>query len=1439
MQLEVRAMLTPVTHYHADFSDAGGAPSLDGFTIDNNIGAPVAGLWHLSTGRGNDPGHSSDDSMYFGTGETSTGGGNYDVGHTAGRITSSAINNIPAGAVLSFNYLLQTENAGGFDVPNVFISANSGAFNSQSITLNQTAGGFQIASLDLSAFRGQNIQVRFEFNTADETNNGFEGWYVDDVMVTTGTRNIQGTVFNDVNDNDLLDGDQGFPDTRVFIDDNDNGLYDTDYFSVDGLNATPVAIPDNTTVTSTITISGTPLELVRDVNVTLNITHTYNSDLDVFLIAPNGTRVELFTDVGDAAVNFTSTTLDDEASSFITSGTAPYTGTFRPEGSLAVLDGIAIAGTWTLEITDDSAADIGTLNSWSLQLGVTRTFQNTTINLPIPNPGTITSPINVSGTTGFIQDIDVQLNILHFAVRDLDIFLIAPNGVRVELVTDAAPDTGSHFSQTIFDDEAATAILDGSAPFTGRFRPEGLLSALDGYSANGTWQLEVTDDTIGFTGTLNNWSLALTIGERTDFTDAFGNYDIPVTEVGNSFRVRQATPPGFIPTAPSTGMQLVTVAPEVSTVAGVNFGNQRPDFRMISATGDGGTGISVTYEITNGDIAPIAIDIFQSSDALLDGSDTFVTTLFLEPADRTVGIHTVNLVLGVDIILPGAGIADLDTDYRLLFTADSVNLVEEPDVNPLNEDNTVAFTGVYHQTGGPVMAFGFETADTFTVTPNGLNVEFDFNNASMTNPLQTSYPIGNVTQFRLRGAGGDDNFTSGANNDTMSIPLAIWGGAGLDTIQGGDGNDSLFGGADNDLYVFFPSENVESDTVEEAPAVGRDTVDFSQLSTAVTLNLGLTTPQAVNANRTLTLTSATGLEDATGGSAADTLTGNSLANILTGNSGDDVLSGGHGSDTLNGGGGNDRYVFGGATVGGETDTIVESPSLDSDTLDFSSRTIAVTVNIATGTQQQVHTDRQLILGSGLAMENVIGGSGVDTLTGNSRANVLTGNAGHDILNGGLGSDTLNGGAGNDRYVFGGATVGGETDTISEASSVDSDTLDFSSRTIAVTVNIATGTQQQVHTDRQLILGSGLALENVIGGSGVDTLTGNSRANVLTGNVGHDILNGGLGSDILDGGAGNDRYVFGSATSGGETDTISEASSVDSDTLEFSSRTIAVTVNIATGAQQQVHTDRQLILGSGLAIENVIGGSSNDSLTGNSRANTLTGNAGNDVLNGGLGSDFLIGGPGSDRYVFGGATAGGELDTITELSNLDQDTLDFSSRTIAVTMNISDSVNQQQVHTDRKIKLSSGLGIDIVLGGSGDDTLTGNSSNNVLVGNGGKDKLTGNSGRDILIGGLGLDTLSGGNDDDILISGRTTHDATPSSLGTLLTGWISGSPYATRVAALKAGVGSPAVTLIAKTTALNDSGEKDSLTGGSGTDWYFKALDEAILDLFSGEIVEAL
>jgi uncharacterized repeat protein (TIGR01451 family) len=129
---------------------------------------------------------------------------------------------------------------------------------------------------------------------------------------------------------------------------------------------TPRPIADNTTFTSPIAVTDT--ETVLDVEVRLNITHTYDGDLDIFLIGPNGTRVELTTDNGDTGENFSATIFDDEAATSITAGTPPYAGRFRPEGSLSTLDGLPSNGTWTLEVTDDANVDVGQLVDWTLIL---------------------------------------------------------------------------------------------------------------------------------------------------------------------------------------------------------------------------------------------------------------------------------------------------------------------------------------------------------------------------------------------------------------------------------------------------------------------------------------------------------------------------------------------------------------------------------------------------------------------------------------------------------------------------------------------------------------------------------------------------------------------------------------------------------------------------------------------------------------------------------------------------------------------------------------------------------------------------------------------------------------------------------------------------------------------------------------------------------------
>lgn len=124
------------------------------------------------------------------------------------------------------------------------------------------------------------------------------------------------------------------------------------------------SIPDPGTVSVSITV--TDSFIIDDVNATLNIKHPYDSDLTVFLKGPDGTRINLFTRVGGSGDNFSGTILDDEASLAITSGSAPFSGSFRPAESLGVFDGKNVHGTWTLEITDSVRRDKGTLLNWTL-----------------------------------------------------------------------------------------------------------------------------------------------------------------------------------------------------------------------------------------------------------------------------------------------------------------------------------------------------------------------------------------------------------------------------------------------------------------------------------------------------------------------------------------------------------------------------------------------------------------------------------------------------------------------------------------------------------------------------------------------------------------------------------------------------------------------------------------------------------------------------------------------------------------------------------------------------------------------------------------------------------------------------------------------------------------------------------------------------------------
>ncbi len=104
---------------------------------------------------------------------------------------------------------------------------------------------------------------------------------------------------------------------------------------------------------------------------------------------------------------------------------------------------------------------------------------------------------------------------------------------------------------------------------------------------------------------------------------------------------------------------------------------------------------------------------------------------------------------------------------------------------------------------------------------------------------------------------------------------------------------------------------------------------------------------------------------------------------------------------------------------------------------------------------------------------------------------------------------------------------------------------------------------------------------------------------------------------------------------------------------------------------------------------------------------------------------------------------------------------------------------------------------------------------------------------------GLDRLNGGNGDDILIAGVLASGTTLAKLIHIRTEWTSTNSYSTRIANLRAGVGASVASLKAKVNVLNDPGEDDALTGGTGSDWFFGSLDDVITDLVTGELIDRL
>ncbi len=133
-------------------------------------------------------------------------------------------------------------------------------------------------------------------------------------------------------------------------------------------------IYDNQTIDIPIVVSGLP-NAIDTANfgletVCVNITHTYDADVTVWIVAPDGTAGVLFANVGGGGQNFTNTCVNDNGSLTFGASNAPFTGTFKPTGQMGLVNNNQNPnGTWHLRVNDNYGADEGTVNSFSITFG--------------------------------------------------------------------------------------------------------------------------------------------------------------------------------------------------------------------------------------------------------------------------------------------------------------------------------------------------------------------------------------------------------------------------------------------------------------------------------------------------------------------------------------------------------------------------------------------------------------------------------------------------------------------------------------------------------------------------------------------------------------------------------------------------------------------------------------------------------------------------------------------------------------------------------------------------------------------------------------------------------------------------------------------------------------------------------------------------------------
>jgi len=595
-------------------------------------------------------------------------------------------------------------------------------------------------------------------------------------------------------------------------------------------------------------------------------------------------------------------------------------------------------------------------------------------------------------------------------------------------------------------------------------------------------------------------------------------------------------------------------------------------------------------------------------------------------------------------------------------------------------------------------SIGLDHPGDYNAGPN-VTITYDTDAAYFEDSMQYSV----MSYFTENHTGGDFGIYYPATImlDDIAAAQRLYG-ANMSTRTG----DTVYGFHSNAGRAWFTANSASNPLIFAVwDAGGADTFDFSGYASNQKIDLGQGNFSNVGGLiGNVAIAKGVTIENAIGGSGADTIIGNSVANHLQGAGGADTLTGGAGADifVVTTGGGADvitDFTVGtdkiDATAYGAYQSIVQSgadtvvtfaPGVTETLRNVSATTVTASSFIGLNAAPPPPPAGQTIYGSAGA-DYLVGGAGDDTLYGYD---------GKDKLDGKAGADAMYGGLGNDVYV-----VDNAGDTVHENLGEGSDAV-LSSVSFVLSANVETLTL------------TGTAAVDATGNGLANTLTGNGAANVLTGAAGADRLDGGGGADTLRGGADDDTYIVDNLG-----DVVIENLSEGTKDIVLSS----VSFTLSDNVERLTLTGVNAIDGTGNGLNNV--------LLGNSAGNALTGGAGADTLNGAGGADTLIGGTGNDTYIVDNPG-----DVVIENINEGTDTV---TSTVSFTLGAN----------IENLTLSGTANIDAT-GNDLKNILQGNNGDNVLSGGGGVDKLNGGGGNDTLYGGAVYDVMSGGTGADTFV-----------------------------------------------------------------------------------------